>query len=394
MKNWSDVQSHFTVKLQGSGAERLLNQCARDGMQLWEIKRPDATSLVFKMASKDLPLLRKHARGTKVKVFFLDKHGMANAKSMTKGYSGFILGIGCFLAILFLASNMLWGVKISGAAPDNEHKIRLVLEDLGIVRGTTFFTLPSPEKIQKLVMDQIDTAVWIGVERKGTIYSIHVAEKEMPKERQAYSPGHLVAKKAGTITGMFIEKGKSMVKLNDYVQKGQVLVTGKTTENADASAVVASRGKVFAETWYQSTVEVPLQKDIQTLTGEAHKNTYVHIGSWRLKVWGFGEDTLQQVFVENETTPLTIAGWTSPFAWETLVRKETQKQTISYTLKEAASRAKLRAKSELLQSLGEDATIKEEKVLHQQAENGKVKLSLHYRVIENIAEPKLIVQGE
>ncbi|MER2140433.1 MAG: stage IV sporulation protein, partial [Priestia megaterium] len=44
--------------------------------------------------------------------------------------------------------------------------------------------------------------------------------------------------------------------------------------------------------------------------------------------------------------------------------------------------------------LGEDAKIKGEKVLHQEQDNGKVRLSIHYQVIENIANTQPIIQGD
>ena len=45
-------------------------------------------------------------------------------------------------------------------------------------------------------------------------------------------------------------------------------------------------------------------------------------------------------------------------------------------------------------NIPEDARVDEEYILHEEVENGKVKLSVNFQVIENIAEEKAIIQGE
>ena len=52
------------------------------------------------------------------------------------------------------------------------------------------------------------------------------------------------------------------------------------------------------------------------------------------------------------------------------------------------------AREDIKSRLDEDASIKGEKVLHQSIDNGKVKLSVHFQIIENIAQGQPIIQGE
>jgi similar to stage IV sporulation protein len=49
------------------------------------------------------------------------------------------------------------------------------------------------------------------------------------------------------------------------------------------------------------------------------------------------------------------------------------------------------ARADVLKKAGEDARIKDEKVLHVKEESGKVYLSLHYAVIEEITAEQPIV---
>ena len=56
--------------------------------------------------------------------------------------------------------------------------------------------------------------------------------------------------------------------------------------------------------------------------------------------------------------------------------------------------AKELARRDLKMNIPEDAHVDEEYILHEEVENGKVKLSINFQVIENIAEEKAIIQGD
>jgi similar to stage IV sporulation protein len=52
------------------------------------------------------------------------------------------------------------------------------------------------------------------------------------------------------------------------------------------------------------------------------------------------------------------------------------------------------ARLDIKNQLSEDAKIIGENVLHQSVDNGKVIVSIHFQVIENIATGEAIIQGE
>src|SRR5690606_40667427 len=88
---------------------------------------------------------------------------------------------------------------------------------------------------------------------KGTTYQFQVVQKTEPKQQVEKSPGHLVASKKAVISHMFVERGKPMVKINQFVDKGQLLVSGAIGKEEEEMMVVAE-GKVWGKTWYKTTV--------------------------------------------------------------------------------------------------------------------------------------------
>jgi similar to stage IV sporulation protein len=92
--------------------------------------------------------------------------------------------------------------------------------------------------------------------------------------------------------------------------------------------------------------------------------------------------------------PIRWGKWQLPVGllYEEYLEMEWVNQKL--TLQEAIQLGKERAKEELVQFVGADGKIVEEKVLHQSVENGKVYLKVHFDAIENIAVPQPILQGE
>lgn len=181
---------------------------------------------------------------------------------------------------------------------------------------------------------------------------------------------------------MFVEKGQPLVSINDHVTKGQLLVSGIIGKEEQLA-----RGKIFGETWYKSTVVLPLEATFQVLTGKYMEKHYIAVKNISLPIWGFQKPAFRHYEIDRLKRPFRFWKWDLPIYYERVVFRETQEAKRSYTWVEALAKAKELARKELKAKLPEDAMIKGEKVLHQAKENGKVRVELHYQVIENIAIP-------
>ncbi len=60
-------------------------------------------------------------------------------------------------------------------------------------------------------------------------------KKQNQKIKSLPQPQHLVANKRAVISDMFIEKGKPLVGVHQYVEKGQLLVSGIISEANETS---------------------------------------------------------------------------------------------------------------------------------------------------------------
>ncbi|MFC3882966.1 sporulation protein YqfD [Bacillus songklensis] len=396
MKNqWTNfITGTVTITIKGKGIERFLNNCFRQRLLLTNIQRIDEQCVKATILLHDIPTIRYLVRQSECKIYFSRKNGLPFlVKRMWKN-SGFVIGIGVFLVLIMMLSNMIWDIKIAGAKPHTEYQILKELDKMGVKRGKLQFFMDDPDTIQRKLTNNIDSITWIGVELRGTTFHFQVVEKTQPKQPKTVSPSDIVAKKKAVITKLFIEKGQPLVKVNDFVQPGQLLVSG-TIGKEDYQRTVGAKGEIYGETWYKSVVEIPLKTNFRVLTGKDFTKYAFYLGNIRVPIWGFFQnETYKKAKVEELKKPVYFLKWRLPFAYETITTREEEEVTREYNVQQAIEKGKEIGRKELISKLDADAKIKGEKVLHQTNDNGKVKLTIYYQVIENIATTQPIIQGD
>ncbi|WP_203361710.1 sporulation protein YqfD [Bacillus sp. REN10] len=381
------------VRITGPGVERFLNRLIRSRIPLWQVRRQEKEAITFSLSLHHVQDLRKCARDFEGKVFFLKGEGLPFLLKRMLKSSGFIIGMVAFFVLVLLLSNVVWRIDINGASPEMEHKIRQELGRIGIQKGRLIFSLDDPETVQKKLLHDVDGLTWIGVELKGSTYHFRVVEKNAPKEKQAKGPQHLIANKDAVIVNMFVEKGQAIVKRNQFVRKGQRLVSGYIGDEKKFR-VVSADGKVYGETWYKTAVELPLTTSFHALTGSNVRKHYIKVDRFNLKVWGFKEPAFQNMQVEDKEYPISFLGMKLPVHYIEKSYYESNLIQRSYTEQTGKVQALQAAREDLQGQLSEKAKITGEKILHNEIKNGKVKLIVHFQVLEDIAVGQSITQGD
>ncbi|MCR2820438.1 sporulation protein YqfD [Lederbergia panacisoli] len=395
MKNqWlTFITGRVLVKAEGKGIERLINRLAQSGLIMWKVKKRKNGSVLFFIALPDLHKFRTAARKADCSITFIRGEGLPFIWKRAIKHSGFLVGIILFFLIAFILSNITWGIEIKGADPETEHKMRKELTQLGIKVGSFHLFSDKPDVIQQKLTKRIDNITWIGVELNGTTFHFNVVQKNEPKKPQLKSPRHLVAKKKAVISNMFVEKGKSVVKINQYVEKGQLLVSGMIGSE-EKPKLVSATGEVWGITWYNTKVEFPLNSNFQVYSGEEIRRHYIVAGKLYMPFWGFKRVAFKQYETETMDHDLYFLGWKLPIMYSEKTIRENENMARTLTKEEAIETAKELARRDVANTIPANARLDGEYILQQEVDNGKVKLSINFQVIENIAEERPIIQGD
>jgi similar to stage IV sporulation protein len=383
----------ISVKMTGKGLERFINTCIRNDLMIWQVRRNGIESISFKMKLNDISKLRYIRRGTGLRVEFLKREGLPFFLKRLLLNGGFLVGAISFILIITILSNMIWGIVVKGADPATEYKINKELDKMGVKVGNLQFFVDNVESIQRQLTNNIEEITWVGVELQGTTYHLQVVEKNEPEKPEYLSPQHLVAKKKAVIVDMFVEDGQAVVDLYDHVEEGQLLVSGLIGKEGQTVQVPA-KGEIMGETWYKTNVEIPIKSTFQVYNGNEERKHYLKLGRSKVPIWGFGKIVFKEYETESNEKEVNFLRWKLPVALVHDTHREKEMETRIYSDEEAIDVAKKMARLDIKNRLSEDAKIVGEKVLHQSVDNGKVTISIHFQVIENIATGEAIIQGE
>lgn len=400
---------YVIVKVKGEYPERFFELCARNGIKTWDVTKLDAQTCTGRILTSDVLLLRQLKRRTIYKIYFKSKFGFPYQLQSLWKHKPFIIGIILAFFCIFILSNVIWRIDVDGLDSEMEKKVMDKLHTYGVTKGNFQWNVTSPLAIQKQLLDDIPELLWIGVKKQGSAFHLEGVEKTVVEKEEEKGPSHMVANKEGVIVDIYAENGQPLVKPNDVVAKGDRLISGimgqddeegeEQVESDDKQKkkknkkLISAKGEVIAKVWYRSEIEMPLEESYSVLTGEYKKRNYVKIFGWKVPITSFSTP-FENAHQDVEQKEIYFLKWKLPITWIKEMNYERESKLEKRTVKEAKELAKKQAQIELLRSLPKDAEISDEKVLHEREENGKVKITLYYTVLENIAKRQPINQGD
>ncbi|MYL33430.1 sporulation protein YqfD [Pontibacillus yanchengensis] len=384
---------YTTFKVKGNFPEFFLNRCVENGIVIWNVKKIDESSCQANIKLEDIPKLKDLRKNMSYKITFSSRIGLPFLVNAIWKRKPLVIGFLLSLILIFTLSNMVWDIDIEGVTPEIEHKIKENLDEYGVRKGAWKLNLETPSEMQQKLLNDVPELLWIGITEKGTTYHLQGVEKTVVEEKEKGGPQHLIARKKGIIVDMYVEKGEPQVNVNDFVQPGDILVSGLIGGEEDQQ-VVHAEGEVIAETWYESEVSIPINVEYKVITGEKEKQYAITLFKTSIPLWGFTKPDFKQVFVDEKERPLYLYKWKLPIAFKTKQIWEQEVYVQNRTQDDAVLAGIEQAKKELSKQLPIDAKILSEKILHQKKENGKVNLILYIKVQENIVKPYPITQGD
>ncbi|SFP20787.1 sporulation protein YqfD [Salibacterium halotolerans] len=387
-KGWLSVR----VRMTGERVEDAVNECIRTSLVLTDVKRVDSRCAQFYVTSNSLGTLEDIAHRTGCTLETVSPSKTDRVKTTATRRWGMAAGLGLFVLTLFLLSKMIWNVNIYGASPPLQDELENQLQEMGVKQGGFQFLVPDADMIQSRLMEEVEGATWIGMQQNGTTFQFEVAQQSLPEETDNPSPRHLTASKTAVIQRIFAEKGKPVVQENELVHEGDLLISGYIGEGEETEAVGAA-GEVWGETWYEVTVSLPRERLQETLTGKEASAFKLRLFQLNLPIWGFQADEQFSDHVLNQKE-YQLSVWNRSFPFSLRIENYQERRTTSQDTEDIITQTKKAATTRMERYLPEEASIISEKILHENARNGKVKLVMHYKVLEDIKSETPIIQGE
>ncbi|WP_196220251.1 sporulation protein YqfD [Terrilactibacillus tamarindi] len=388
--NWNNaIYGHVKASIHGQLTEPFINLCVKRNIAIWDIKRRNKTTIVCSLYIKDISKIKQLLKQTDCKIRFIDKKGFPFFMRRLLNRTGIIVGLICAILIITFLSNVVWRIDVKGADPRLETKIRQLLKQQHLKVGAINFVVPSTEVIETNLSAKLPKVTWIGVSKDGTTYHIDVVQKKLPKKQKVTRPRHLVAAKKAIIHRLFVEKGQPMVQDDQFVKKGQLLVSG-IIGNENDPKFISSKGQVFGETWYQTTTKVPLNTTYETFSGQEYTKHYLKINKWKCPIWGFLNTSYKHEKKDSVEKPIHFLFWDLPLSYVKETHRQVNQSKRAISPKQALKEGEQAARRQLKSKLPSKSEIASSTVESKKVKKGILYLQHHFIVYENIAVPKSI----
>ena len=150
---------------------------------------------------------------------------------------------------------------------------------------------------------------WLAVNVRGCVAHVQVVERHRPPEAADRSAvTNIVARRSGLITKVEALEGQAMVLPGTTVTEGQLLISGVSETEHIGARFVHSMGAVWARTWYELSVSVPLQITQPAAGSRSHSRWALDIGKHRIKFYGKGSITGVDCDKITYYKPFTLPG--------------------------------------------------------------------------------------
>lgn len=227
--------------------------------------------LIFETSQEDIKRMKKYLLSNKVEV--ISELGIDKIKKELRKNMLFIVSVIFSIFLFFILSNIIIKVNV---IHENKEIRELLLEALKEHGVENLSFKKSYEEYENIIEDikntYKDKIEWLEIDVEGMIINVKVEERILTVEPKKYNSCHIVANKSGIITSILTEKGVTMVKINDHVKKGDILISGIIALNEEIKNNVCASGSIYAEVWYTASASLPLEYEQIEKTGKMRYN--------------------------------------------------------------------------------------------------------------------------
>ena len=385
MKNeWlNKLKTTYYIKIKGKNIERFIKRLISVDIELLEIKYLKYDEIVVKIYKKNFEKIEEIK--TIYDLDIVEYTGFYKYKELLKKNKLIVISIILsFIFILYL-SNTIFYIDVI----HNDKNIRELIKEELSENGIRIYSLKKDYKYINKVKNKImekhkDKIEWLEIESSGTRYIVKVEERKINDINGNNEPRNLVAKKDAVILSIEASDGVIVKNKNDYVKKGDIIVSGNIDLNGEIKKIVPATGKVYGEVWYKLTIEYPLNYTERKVTGETKKVYTFKFMSLNISLYNNYLVTKEKILYKNKTIPFSIVKQTKNKILninQTLTKEETINKAIEVGLDKIKSK------------LNDNEYIIDTKKLKVETNNSKIILELFVSVCEDITDYSR-VEGE
>lgn len=380
------INSKVRVKITGKNIDRFINRLIKNGFTLFDLKQISRKSLIILIPYVELEKLDKIKTVYDIEV--LDYKGAKEIKNKLIKNKYIIISLIIGFIIFRILTSLIFDVEVI----HNDSNLRnLVLEELeqnGIKKLSFKKSYKSINEIKENILTKYkDNIEWIEIEENGTKYTVRLEERIDNNIIPDNKIQDIVSSSDALILSVEADSGEILRNINDYVHKGDVIISHNISFNGEVKNTVKAVGKVYGEVWYNVSVSYPFHYRKEIKTEEKKKVLSFYFFDKKIELFNFNKyknkSVKENTILKNNIFPIKLT-----------LETQTKVEVIDEinTKEEALKKAEEKAKNQINEGLSGEEHIIDIKKLKVSENESKIIVDYFVSVYKDITEVKEILE--
>ena len=369
--------NRIKIKITGKNPDYFLKELIKKNINIYHLEKNYKNIIIIVDYNDYLKILDIK---TTYKIKVLKKYGISRIKEIFKNNIYFFIFMFIGIILNIILSNIIFKVEV---IHPNKSIVKLVekdLKELGLSKYRFKISYKRKEEIKNKILEkEKDKIEWLEIENIGTKYIINVERRKINKDKKICNERHIVSKKDAIIIEINSSSGEIIKKKNDYVSKGEVIISGLIHNKETIVSKRCAEGIVYGEVWYKVKVIVPKMYEKENLTNNI--NYGVSIDFLNKKI-----DLHRKMKNYKEYNTTIVNSYFIPINISYTKYRETNILKKIYDINNVDEIALRLAENKIKKKLKEDECLLNKKVLKKTIKNSKIEVEVFLKVKENIID--------
>ncbi len=372
--------NYYLVEIKGKNPKRLLTKIFKLNINIFDIKYY-YNKITFKTFYDDYLKILKIK--TIYEINIIDIKGIKRIKILIKKYFIFLIFFIFSLLLLIYFTNHIYFININTNNNELKTLIKKELSNNNLTIYSKKLSYKELDKVSKSIKNNnIDSIEWISIYYEGVYLNIDVIERIKDKEIVSNELYDVVAAKNGYIMDIYAESGELLKVKEDYVKKGDVIISGNIFRNNKVVGKVSAKGDVYAEVWYNVKLNKSLKQIEKEKTSTGYKTLSINIFNKDINLIKIKTKIKKENIINIYNNKILNLKLTNSYIYD--------EKIINLKDEEVIKELEIKAKEEIEKNLTDKEYIIYQKTLKNYIEDDKIYIEVFFKVYENISEYKKI----
>lgn len=376
--------NYFWIEIKGKNPKRFLSKLLKLKINIADIKY-EKDKVLLKVSYEDYKNIKQIKTIYTIKI--IKTSGKKKLLEQVIKYKISLLTFIISVFFLLIISSFILFINID---TENKNIKKIIKENLQENNVTLYSKKKSYTKLKEITQNiknnNLDNIEWIEIDQKGVVLTVKVIERLSNNTNANNNYKDIVASKNGYIKKIYSRKGEVLKNIDDYVKKGDIIISGNIFRNDKVVDRVKANGKVYAEVWYIVKLNDKLIHQEITPKAVGKQKLILKVNKKEITFLTIPKKVItenKKNFFKNDIFSLYLKQ-----------EKNYQKETTKYKENDLTDILNKRAKNAINKNLKRDEYIIKQKTLKKYIKNGKMYIEVFFKTYEDISLEKDSVKIE